>query len=173
MTPKLITIHCSADPNGSKKTGEDIKRYHMAPALPPDRDPSKMKKSELYKYGRGWSDIGYHGVIECNGDFYQGRPHDIPGAHVEGHNQGNLGLCLIGTDKFTLPQILALRWVLNTWKGMYNIEDDKIFAHYEWDTAKKQGKTCPNIPGNTLRIWYRTGDDSILEPYLIGSPFVV
>lgn len=154
MTPKLITVHCSATPNGKAVSGDEIKKWHT--------DPQPK--------GRGWKDIGYHGVIEINGDFYRGRADDHMGAHVEGQNDGNLGICLVGTDKFTNNQFTALGWVLRHWLDAYNISEERIFGHYEWPSAKRQGKTCPNIPGRTLRLWAKTGDDSIITPYLIGSP---
>jgi N-acetylmuramoyl-L-alanine amidase len=151
MTPKIITIHCSANSNGSLITGEDIRRFHKAPA----------------PKGRGWADIGYHGVIECDGGYFQGRPDDMIGAHVAGHNTGNLGICLVGHDKFTKLQFDTLRWWMRTKMAAYNIPIDKVFCHYQWDTAKKQGKTCPNIPVEIIRRWYTLENDQVLEPYLL------
>lgn len=152
MTPRMITVHCSANSNGSRCTGEDIRRYHKAP--PPE--------------GRGWSDIGYHGVIEIDGGFFQGRSDITLGAHVEGHNDGNLGICLIGDTKFTMEQFDALRWWAQNKMAAYNIPLEEIRGHYEFDTAKAQGKTCPNIPTEVLRDWIDKGDAGILGPYLLA-----
>lgn len=151
MKPVRIVIHCSANSNGSLMTGEDIRRYHMA------RPPQ----------GRGWSDIGYHGVIEHDGGFYQGRPDNTLGAHVEGHNNGSLGYCLIGNDKFTVAQFNGLRWVCLKKMAAYNIPLSEIFGHYEFDTAKAQGKTCPNMTSEAIRGWVQTGDHRFIEPYLL------
>jgi hypothetical protein len=38
--------------------------------------------------GRGWDDIGYHYIIEPNGDVYEGRYLSKKGSHVEGANTG-------------------------------------------------------------------------------------
>lgn len=63
---------------------------------------------DLHQDVRGWSDIGYHFVIDRGGHLYQGRPfmndasslEDLPvfaqGAHVGGANTGNIGICLLG-----------------------------------------------------------------------------
>ena len=63
---------------------------------------------DLHQDVRGWSDIGYHFVIDRGGRLYQGRPFlnnaeslsDLPvfaqGAHVGGANTGNIGICLLG-----------------------------------------------------------------------------
>ncbi len=154
MTPKLITVHCSASPDGKPVTGDSIREFHKA------RPPA----------GRGWGDIGYHAVIELDGTFYRGRSEITVGAHVEGHNTGNLGVCLVGTSRFAIEQFDALKWVLNKWSTQHNISADKIFCHYEWDTAKKQGKTCPNIPVEVIRRWFLHGDPKCLEPYLLEKP---
>ena len=63
---------------------------------------------EFHQNGRGWSDIGYQFVMDERGRIYQGRPFldgsttldEIPrlalGAHVGGHNTGNIGVCVLG-----------------------------------------------------------------------------
>jgi len=57
---------------------------------------------------RGWSGIGYHRVIlngwvtetefrpECDGMIQAGRALECVGAHVRGHNETSIGICLIG-----------------------------------------------------------------------------
>jgi hypothetical protein len=163
----MITIHCSANSNGSRCTGEDIRRYHMAPLPLEGVDLKKLKPEEAAKYGRGWSDIGYHGVAETCGGYFQGRPDDHLGAHVEDHNDGNLGFCFIGDTKFTLLQFECYRrWALSK-MAAYRIPLEEIRGHYEFDTAKAQGKTCPNMKTEHLRAWVETGDRAHIEEYLL------
>jgi len=68
---------------------------------------------------RGWTDIGYHFVIDRKGDVHNGRPVDIEGAHcvdpIPGTNisanQLALGICFIGDYSqpyFYLPSHEAL-----------------------------------------------------------------
>lgn len=67
---------------------------------------------------RGWSDIGYHFLIDRDGTVGTGRPIERVGAHTQGHNAGTIGISLFGgwdsasTDKFlenfTLGQEEAL-----------------------------------------------------------------
>lgn len=53
---------------------------------------------------RGWhaerdfEDIGYHFVIEGNGDIVHGRPLQFDGAHCKGHNANTIGICLVGNN---------------------------------------------------------------------------
>lgn len=46
--------------------------------------------------GKGWSGIGYHYVVELDGDIHCGRPEWAVGAHVNEHNHEALGVCFSG-----------------------------------------------------------------------------
>lgn len=70
-----IIWHCSATPEGRHVSTSTIKAWHK---------------------GRGWSDIGYHYVIELDGRVYEGRPIAKQGAHVKGHNKDSIGICYVG-----------------------------------------------------------------------------
>lgn len=45
---------------------------------------------------RGWCDIGYHFLVSIDGRTWEGRPVELLGAHVGGHNTGNIGISFIG-----------------------------------------------------------------------------
>lgn len=51
---------------------------------------------DFHQDGRGWSDIGYHFLVDMAGNIYQGRPETVLGAHVGGANTGNIGVCILG-----------------------------------------------------------------------------
>lgn len=144
--PNKITIHCSASKNGVKWDISEIRKEHLS---------------------RGFSDVGYHVVIQPDGEMQPGRPLNQPGAHVEGHNTNNLGICLIGTDKFTGAQFKALESVLDVYFMNYPIESWELWGHYLFDTAIKQGKTCPNIPIQVIMSWYHLKEDKAIAPYLL------
>jgi hypothetical protein len=71
-----IIIHCSATPQDRNVLVSEIKRWHVEE--------------------RGWSDIGYHFVIELDGSVRIGRPIQIKGAHVKGNNHDSIGVCYVG-----------------------------------------------------------------------------
>lgn len=97
----LLVIHCSATPNGRWTTASDIDRwhaergFHRAPAAAAAFNPQLPA-------------IGYHWVIYTNGARDTGRSPDEIGAHALGYNARSLGLCLIGTDRYTYAQWGAL-----------------------------------------------------------------
>lgn len=77
-----IVVHHSA--SALLTTAADIRRWHTDP------EPE----------GRGWSDIGYHVLIEVDGLLIRGRDVAslVTGAHALGVNQTSLGLCIIGNN---------------------------------------------------------------------------
>lgn len=119
MKPTHITVHCSATQNLPKYTGDVIKKMHT---------------------DKGWSDIGYHFVIETDGSLYIGRPITKTGAHVYGHNQNNIGICLIGgiaatgatTENYTEAQYSTLRSIVMVLSSVYDIPYSKIQGHRDW-----------------------------------------
>ena len=62
--------------------------------------------------GKGWSDIGYHYIIDRSGVVWQGR--DITrwqGAHVKNRNENNIGVMCLGNFMLQQPsaaQVAAL-----------------------------------------------------------------
>lgn len=87
-----IFIHCSAtqpkwmEGSTCDQKANEIRRWHVEE--------------------RGWSDIGYHFVVDRDGNTCKGRPVERAGAHAKGHNKNSIGICLIGgfgsdaNDKF-------------------------------------------------------------------------
>lgn len=97
---------------------------------------------------RGWSDIGYHYVIDRDGTVLPGRPLDRVGAHTQGRNTGTVGVCLIGghgsaaTDVFeqnyTAAQDRALRALIADLKRKYG--KLAVSGHNQW-----AAKACPGF----------------------------
>jgi N-acetylmuramoyl-L-alanine amidase len=135
-----IIIHCTAthpewwaDKNTDQKRDE-IKRWHVA--------------------GNGWSDIGYHHLIDRDGTLIEGRPMNRDGAHTRGHNKGTIGVSLFGghgssendefSDNFTPAQDAALRRYITQMKQIHpGIQ--KVSGHNEY-----AAKACP---GFNVKRW--------------------
>lgn len=126
-------VHCTAtrsDWMAHAKTSEkvaEIKRWHL---------------------DRGWSDIGYHFLIDRDGTIAKGRPMERDGAHVRGRNRGTIGISLIGghgsnendvfEDNFTPEQDRALRRLLADLQVEYGFR--KVSGHNQW-----AAKACPGF----------------------------
>ena len=123
---ELIVVHCSATPPDMDIGVAEIDKWHRE---------------------RGFNGCGYHYVIKRNGDIEKGRPDHVSGAHVKGHNEKSLGICLVGgVDKdnnadcnFTQNQFYALEVLLSRLKDDYN--NPKIVGHRDLDN----GKACPSF----------------------------
>lgn len=112
---------------------------------------------------RGWSDIGYHLLIDRDGTVAEGRPLERTGAHVRGRNTGTIGICLLGGhgsaetdafhDNFTIGQNAALKEQIAALKARFG--DLKISGHNQY-----AAKACP---GFSVPQWLATGGDTI-EP---------
>ena len=71
----LSVIHCSATREDVDYTFEQCQKDHRE---------------------RGFNRCGYHFFIRKDGTIHIGRPLDIPGAHVAGHNSNSVGICYEG-----------------------------------------------------------------------------
>jgi hypothetical protein len=57
----------------------------------------------------GWCDIGYHFLVGMDGTVYEGRPLPLIGAHVGGHNTGNIGIAFVGCFDNSCPRSMGSR----------------------------------------------------------------
>ena len=121
-----IIIHCSATPEGRDVKTSTIKQWHTA---------------------KGWSDIGYHYVIEGDGSVNMGRNIDRIGAHTRGENTGSIGISYVGgmdanmehpKDTRTAKQKEALKCLISDLKSTYG--DLTIHGHNEFAS-----KACPSF----------------------------
>lgn len=111
---KSAIIHCTA-------TRPDF--------MPGSSTAARVAEIRRWHLDRGFSDIGYHFLIDRDGTVYPGRHIERDGAHVRGHNRGTIGISLFGghgsseTDKFsenfTPEQEAALRKLLKELRGKY------------------------------------------------------
>ena len=135
-----IVVHCSATrPEWYQGLSlnakrDEIRRWHLA---------------------NGWSDIGYHWLIDRDGAILAGRAETVIGAHVSGRNNGTIGICLIGghgsaaSDRFerhyTAQQDASLRALIHAVSMRTQIQ--RVSAHHDY-----ANKACP---GFNLSQWLK------------------
>lgn len=130
MDPKAIkylTIHCAATPEGR------------------DVSPGTISQWDQAKFGQ----TSYHFVVPLNGKFVRTLRDDQRGAHVGGHNTGNIGVCYVGgmdaankapKDTRTEAQKAALLTLVRTYRARFpNII---IRGHRDWPGV---AKACPSF----------------------------
>jgi N-acetyl-anhydromuramyl-L-alanine amidase AmpD len=108
-----IIIHCAATPNGKNIRAKDIDTMHGAPVYKNGMLVRKHLFQRDTQAARNFNPelkhIGYHYVITTDGHVEFGRGLEEVGAHVAGNNSKTIGICMIGTDKFTAEQWESLR----------------------------------------------------------------
>lgn len=159
MRPYRITVHCTNTPNDTVCPLDKIKRLHTS------KDIVHWFGTKIK--GFGFKDIGYHLVIQPSGDTETGRALNVRGAHVRGANSGNIGIALVGTDKFTKKQFVSLRYRYESLRLTYDIKPYNVWCHYEFKSAIKQGKTCPNIDTKRLQYWLNNFDENAISEYFL------
>lgn len=97
-----IVIHCAATPNGKAFTTLQLDAMHKVRGF-------KRDSQAVRNFNPALKSIGYHFVIGVDGTIETGRGIEEIGAHVQGSNAKSIGICMIGTDKFTRAQWMALR----------------------------------------------------------------
>ncbi len=143
--PSKITIHCSDTENLKHVSLKALEEDHIK---------------------RGFGGIGYHMLIQPGGEVYNTRPLNEIGAHVGGYNSGNIGICLAGKNKFTLNQFDSMRNQCESLMRIYQIPLWEIYVHNQWESAIKQGKTCPNFNSNKLIYFLCTSNYKALKEYI-------
>ncbi len=148
----LIVLHCSATPNGRRTTVEDVDGWHV------ERGFKRASDWRAY-FNPKLRAVGYHFVIRPNGALDTGRHLDEIGAHVRGHNASSVGICMAGTDRFTLVQWAQLRSTVTALLKRYPAV--RVCGHRDLDPHK----TCP---GFDVAAWFAAGmaapSDHVLEP---------
>lgn len=161
----LIVIHCSATPNGRWVAPADVDAWH--------RERGFRRTAEARRnYNPDLAALGYHWLILPNGARPSGRHPFETGAHARDQraNHRGLGLCLIGTDRFSRPAWDALADQVQFLCDKFKVS--RRFAHARNGYTGVCGhrdlgarKTCP---GFSVADWLAGGleplADHILEP---------
>jgi hypothetical protein len=93
--------------------------------------------------GRGFSDIGYHYVIDRDGRVWEGRNLRWQGAHVSKHNEQNIGILVMGNFDIQKPsqqQLDGTRLHVRKLLAQYKLSRGRVLTHREWAGAKT---ACP------------------------------
>lgn len=135
---KLIFHHTgwnfsSTDFNATKQEIRDVQDYHMD--------------------NNGWSDIGYHYIIDRNGRIWEGRDESKKGSHTYGYNDNigivNLGdyegIYGIGAQQVTLESYGAMCSLAEYLTYKESLDLPVVYIHGEFgDTA---------CPGRNMATW--------------------
>lgn len=138
---KHIVIHCSASPNGKATVNVGV--------------------IDAWHKERGWKSIGYHYVIETDGRLSIGRLEDEIGAHVVGSNASSIGVCMVGTDRFSFEQWRSLAQLVSGLQ--YRYPGAKVLGHRDFSPDKdgdgviEEWEWMKKCPGFEVSAWLAAG----------------
>lgn len=162
----LIVIHCSASPNGDSLFRGSFGTFgFVTPVAAIDSWHVKRgfhrQPADRQRFNPSLAAIGYHYVIQLDGTVVTGRHVDEPGAHVAGSNQKSIGICMIGTDRFTHEQWESLAGAVRLLRERY--PGAKVVGHRDLSPDQNKNgvvesfewlKTCP---GFDVAAWLESG----------------
>jgi len=111
---------------------------HCSATNCPEYGPKEIRDDHMIV--RGWSDIGYHFVIDPTGVIHEGRNLERAGAHVRGRNSHSVGICLMGLDNFTEEQFTSLAVLVRILMKSFGLKEEQVNPH-----NKYANKLCPNF----------------------------
>ena len=135
---RRIFLHCSATPEGQDVKMETIREWHVK--------------------GNKWKDIGYHYVIELDGEVREGRPVQEMGAHCSGQNADSIGICYVGgmtsdmkkaKDTRTDAQKKSMYELVRKLIKAYCLTLDNVYCHNQFAR-----KACPSFKIDTFKKEY-------------------
>lgn len=121
-----VTLHCAATPEGRAVTHDLISKWDQE------------------RFGQ----TSYHWVVELDGSMYRTLPDTELGAHVGGHNHGNIGICYIGgvdahgkaKDTRTDKQRESLGKLVAMYRAKF--PGVNVLGHRDWPNVHKD---CPSF----------------------------
>lgn len=130
MTVQFLTIHCAATPEGRDVSADTVAQWDKA------------------RFGQE----SYHHIVTLDGKDHVRLADTVKGAHVAGHNTGNVGVCYVGgcdakmqpKDTRTAAQKATLRTIVDQYRRTY--PGIKVLGHRDWPGVKK---ACPSFDVGT------------------------
>ena len=101
--------------------------------------PHTVADIDSWHKKRGFNRIGYHYIIDQQGELHEGRDEKEVGAHVKNFNRSSIGICVMGRHNFTSNQMDELYRLITDLLVSY--PKAKVKPHNFFD----KHKTCPNF----------------------------
>ena len=123
----------------SKPETRSVDRVFLHCSASSNPDHANVDVIDMWHRKRGFNEIGYHYVIDFDGNISHGRSLELSPAAQKGNNTGTIAICLAGlrVDDFRLSQLDGLLELCHEIDWAYNGEVT-FHGHCEVST-----KTCP------------------------------
>lgn len=139
-TRKTTTVNGSTLrwPHEYSKEIDLIVVHHTAVAVSDDKRSGVEMVRAIYQYhaqNRGWGDVGYHYLIDADGQIYEGKSGGeyVVAGHAYCHNVNTIGIALLGNfevEKPTQDQMKALQWLIDDLADTYDVDVSKNATYH-------------------------------------------
>jgi hypothetical protein len=105
-----------------------------------------IRSSHLQRNARGggkWADIGYHFIVDPAGRVWEGRSLRFQGAHVQDHNEQNIGILCLGNYERQAPtraSCAALDRFVASLMRQHNVPLSRVYTHRELNPTECPGR---------------------------------
>lgn len=167
--PKLVDVRNSLPRHKSKKYARRallailyIVRHHSATT-----SGSAQSFANYHVNTLGWPGIGYHFVIDRNGNIYWCHDLEVISYGVGGHNTPSVNICLVGNGSFTDAQEQSYReLVLLLQQDLPNAKSvSAVKGHNEFPNHRSN--SCPGIDMNFVRSRLSNNNVSTYTPTVV------
>lgn len=132
-TIERVFLHCSASDD------ENLVGVHMVDEI------------RRWHRDRGWSDVGYHFLIDKLGGLFPGRDPDLTPAAQKGHNAATLAIMVHGLTDFSNTSLTALQTLCGDINEAYH---GRISFHGHKEVTNKD---CPVFDYKNILVLDRWG----------------
>jgi len=123
-------------------------RYIVVHHSATDRENTSVEAIRRYHVNnRGFWDIGYHWIVDKDGNLVKGRSEEFIGAHCAGgspaNNFNSIGICVVGNFEREVPtekQLKTLFEFLEKKLRELKLTKDKVLGHLECKPTLCPGK---------------------------------
>jgi len=154
--------------NSGSHTPAKITIHHTATPLP-DSISSTARLRQIQSYHidtKGWCDIGYHYLVDWNGELWQGRDETVIGAHVANNNTSNVGISFMGTYNSANPTSGQMEHVADLMAWLHDRYGVPLSRSYIKGHREYRGNSPGDCPGD--RIYSRLSD--LIDMAKSGDP---
>lgn len=118
-----------------------------------DDSPAWVRAIQRYHMSKGWSDIGYHFLVDQFGNVFEGRGWGVTGAHASGRNGDTIGVAFLGDGSGQVPDV-----VFKTLEDVYEAACEKYGTDLTLMGHRDVGTTA--CPGDRLYAWVEGSVDA-------------
>jgi len=97
---------------------------------------------------RNYGDIGYHFIVDFAGRAWEGRSLAYEGAHTAGHNEGNIGVMLLGNFEEQAPgrdQLKAMQSLVTALREQYRVKRHRVYGHRDLSQSLCPGRQLYDV----------------------------